>query len=336
MQVLLFYVYHSLGEQAEEETSIQRELCLKLELVGRVRVASEGINGTLYGSREQLESYMKQTQDTLKRNDIDWKMSQASSAEPEFETLIVKHVKELVSMNRALEYSKEATATHLTPFEFHDKCLKGNVAIIDVRNTYEYAIGHFKNAIDPETRQFSDFEQWFKTKGVHMVQDNQDLLLYCTGGIRCEKASIVVKQCIKNVNVFQLQGGIHRYMEAIKNDSQFLGQNFVFDKRRTQPQCISSQVIGTCITCDQPWELYHDSRRCHKCRILVLVCDGCIQQEARTFCKAHCLLNPHADKTEISKQLESIQIKIKNSKPRSSARRRLNKQHRELGLHFLT
>ncbi|GBG29195.1 Thiosulfate sulfurtransferase/rhodanese-like domain-containing protein 2 [Hondaea fermentalgiana] len=322
-QVLLYYCYSQVAD-ASVLASAQESLMRDLNLKGRVRVAREGINGTLAGAAQDLERYKRETERALESDDIDWKTSPVKAAanlvqegqdrtDDVFEGVLVKVVDNLVAAKGTRmgqgDYSPESTGVHLSPEDFHatiSAAAPEDIALIDVRNQYEYEVGHFRGAINPCTRKFSDFETWFVSEGARLVQNKQKVLMYCTGGIRCETASIMVKEVLernavrenqdnqqhqldeqqdrkqalpsrdsdcsasKTPAVFQLKGGIHRYLEAFP-EGHFAGRNFVFDGRILQPAPgTGEKTVGKCAYCHGSWDTHLEDRRCKKCRMLVL------------------------------------------------------------------
>jgi len=330
-KVLLYYCYEPIEDVATTVTR-QREQLEKLQLLGRIRVASEGINGTLSGSSAALDAYCASLAAELKRDDIDWKWSPLVDGLHPFDGVLVQETRDLVgSEPGAPGYATDSTATHLSPEEFHNKVADQTpekTAVIDVRNTYEYDVGHFEGAINPGTRKYSEFEDWFRNRGAELVRGKESVLMYCTGGIRCEKASIAVRKVLGEdcPPLFQLKGGIHRYLEAFDpQESKFKGRNFVFDKRVVQPMPREGpvEVVGRCQVCDAKWDTIVEERRCDKCRMLILVCDDCAANpDAKAWCTAHVYLDPkkssiemiQAKKDELSARLKTVQGRRNKSK----------------------
>ncbi len=322
----MFILYYSYVEIKDPATvcAEQRKLCEELHLLGRIRVSFEGLNGTLNGTERELEEYIQRTDALF--GPIHWKRStylpEKEEQAQKFTTLSCQVTKEVVSLDLPEEETEVMKATppgvHLTPVEFHqelDKALtnteatdgtndtsSGNssscnnddrdLVLIDVRNIYETRIGAFEvpsgckriQKIDPCTRKFSDFTK--------VIDDNIDklkekkILMYCTGGVRCERASSYLRT--KGLDsVFQLYGGIHNYMENFPTGGYFKGKNFVYDPRRAVPcQHGTENVIGKCFYCAKLYDDYSAEIRCSQCRMLVLVCDDCqssSQQEVQNF-----------------------------------------------------
>ena len=148
-----------------------------------------------------------------------------------------------------------------------------------MRNIYETRIGRFDKpnarvqVIDPCTRKFSDFSR-VVDKLVEEIKSKK-VLMYCTGGVRCERASSYLK--LKGIeDVYQLNGGIHSYQETFPDGGLFKGKNFVYDPRISVPYANCNSVIGRCMICDSPADDYRPQIRCKSCRMLVLVCVTCI------------------------------------------------------------
>jgi len=159
-----------------------------------------------------------------------------------------------------------------------------DAVLIDCRNHKEYSIGRFEGAVDPNTRTFSEFFDWVKSK--ESIFSDKKVFMYCTGGIRCEKASAFVRQNTGAKDVYHLKGGIHRYLEKYGSTGHFRGKNFVFDRRIAQggEDC---DVVGKCRYCDKPWDQFQAGNVCTVCRELVLVCDQCNSQAVELHCSDH-------------------------------------------------
>jgi predicted sulfurtransferase len=282
---------------------------------------------------------------------VDWKFSSTVADENDglviepFPDLKISLVKEIVStggMVPVQNVGSEMAGRHLSPKEFHNLLMNSHhhnkndnnasplpnskeIVLIDVRNTFEHDIGHFihphtgQAAMSPEMVTFSSFDQTFCAKYADSLKDKK-VLMYCTGGIRCEKASVMLKQRgVQDVN--QLQGGIHRYLEQYGRDGCFKGLNFVFDQRvgikpppppagtpvpkqtqsankddvqqqeqrKHEPVASPQQhdVVGRCSECQLPFDEICGSRVCTVCRDLVLVCHTC-RRGNHTLREYHC------------------------------------------------
>jgi len=155
---------------------------------------------------------------------------------------------------------------------------RGDVVLIDVRNIYETEIGKFEcpagiPVLDPKTRKFKEFKN-FVDANKHELRDKQ-VLMYCTGGVRCERASAYLR--LSGVrDVSQLSGGIHSYQEAFPGGEGFFrGKNFVYDRRIAVPHKHLDEVVGHCRLCGASYDDYKPQVRCGCCRMLQLVCSDC-------------------------------------------------------------
>lgn len=315
-----------------------KQLCETLGLKGRLLIAAEGINGTVSASSQKIlekfihsmehfdlirdcglpkthseqndamEDCMDLSKECLLFSGIDWKISTSHTPLEPFPDLKVSVVKEIISTGGIITVAdiERDGGIHLSPEEFHSTIRDhpDDVVLVDVRNTFEHAIGHFvhptthRPAINPETVTFSSFDATFCARNASHLQD-KTVLMYCTGGIRCEKASVMLKQ--RGVkNVCQLSGGIHRYLERYGDDGYFKGKNFVFDQRVAQcpSECqnptkshsvcdTTMTVVGKCIECHKPFDEIDGSRVCSVCRDLVLVCPQCQVTLREYHCARH-------------------------------------------------
>ena len=296
--VILFYRYMSMtSEEAAALAAEQRRLGEELALRGRVLVASEGINGTVQGTREAACAYEASVRSFFGEA-VDFKRSEAS-AEAVFPDFAVKEVPELVSFGLQPSVKLDVTgetAVHLKPTDFHrllEDTPQEELCLLDVRNSFEYEVGHFEGARDPGMLHTA---QWPRYVDKHLQEmQGKRVMMYCTGGIRCEKASAYLRRRLEETpgaeaEVFQLEGGIHRYLEAFPDGGKFRGANFVFDKRaKMRPEDAEKAVIGKCSECRSPWDAHHGGRVCCVCRALVLVCDACDAASAHGeyYCAEH-------------------------------------------------
>lgn len=212
-----------------------------------------------------------------------------------FTSLSIRIVKELVTLSSfPLPKSAEVSdaGRHLSAVEFHSVLSDaGNIqderenrtVLLDARNLYETRIGKFSTpnveTLDPEIRQYSDLPSWIDNNAEKLQGKN--ILMYCTGGIRCEMASAYIKSKGAGFeNVFQLYGGIQRYLEQFPDGGFFKGKNFVFD-HRVSVGSLDSKILGTCLLCNSSFDDYSSRTRCMYCRMLVLICKNC--QDTNSF-----------------------------------------------------
>jgi len=269
--VLLFYKYVRIDEP-EKVRDEQRGLCEKLNLRGRILVAREGINGTLEGNSEFVGEYIEEMKRDPRFIDIDCKKSPGTGNA--FPKLCVKVKQEIVksTLGEEIDPTKD-TGTYIDPEELHGWFKEGrDFTVIDMRNNYEFVSGHFEGAVDPGLGNFRDL----KTKIPEMEHlKEKPVVTVCTGGVRCEKASAYLKK--KGFeNVFQLKGGIHRYIEKYPGE-YFKGGLYVFDGRvvidTAPPE--KKVIVGTCVFCKAPTENYADDDSVVPSR-QILCCEECL------------------------------------------------------------
>lgn len=280
-KIIIYYKYIYIKDP-NSLADWHREFCKSLNLTGRIIIAYEGINGTLGGSIEALEIYT----DALNLNhlfsDIDFKESEGSSAC--FPRLSIKVKDEIVKLGvDSKVISAEDAGIHLTPHEVHELLTKkpDNLVILDTRNDYESRIGKFEGAILPEIQNFRDLPDYID-KNIQLFED-KDVLMYCTAGVRCERATAYLKS--KNVaqKVYQIKGGIHCYVEKFP-DGFFRGKNYVFDGRISLP--VTSDILSNCHSCTQSCDKYTNCLNA-ECKKQIIICTNCLAQSHNT-CSAQC------------------------------------------------
>ncbi|XP_030050312.1 thiosulfate sulfurtransferase/rhodanese-like domain-containing protein 2 [Microcaecilia unicolor] len=288
-EVLLYYCY-CVVEDPWQICAWQRALCQCLHLTGKVRIATEGINGTVGGSKVATNLYIEAllSHPLFKSNLCreDFKTSEGGAHC--FPDLRVGVFKEIVPMeidpNRI---SYKETGIHLSPEEFHkevEKYLsvtdqsKSDTILLDCRNFYESKIGKFQNSLAPDIRKFSYFPVYVD-QNLELFRDKR-VLMYCTGGIRCERGSAYLRSKAVCKEVYQLKGGIHKYLEQFPHGF-YRGKLFVFDDR----YAISSntEVISECKYCGVAWDQYKLCSTQHCCQ-LVLTCSMCQGRGLTTCC----------------------------------------------------
>lgn len=230
-RILLYYHYTTIEDPAAFAQEHLQD-CKDLGLKGRILVAGEGINGTVSGTTEQTNAYMKMMKNHPLFDGIVFKIDEAEGHA--FKKMHVRPRPELVNLSLEDDINPhEITGEHLSPADFFEQMQREDTVVLDVRNTYEYDVGHFRGAIRPDVETFRDTPQW--------VRDNRELfegkrvLTYCTGGIRCEKFSGWLKR-EGFEDVAQLHGGIATYgKDPVVKGQLWDGQMYVFDERLTVP-----------------------------------------------------------------------------------------------------
>ena len=308
--VLLYYKYTDVTSLAGGREGLRtwyEMSCLELGLVGRVRVAKDGVNATLGGSLQSLRRHCDQME-AKGFEGIDFKLDRShgalnerTRAESGFDRLRVQETDEVVSLGpRAAGILAKEGAPHLSPEDFHRElsdAKEGEVVLVDVRNVYESRIGKFQcegvKTLVPETRTFAQFPRWADTRERELR--GKRIMMYCTGGVRCEKASAFIKSMGDGFeNVVQLKGGIQRYLESFPEGGHYKGKNFVFDSRSSvSPRLVRPEdcTVGRCAGCGVPCDSYGLRARCGRCRLLLLLCEPCARDETldtRALCEACC------------------------------------------------
>ncbi|MBT4855963.1 rhodanese-related sulfurtransferase [bacterium] len=280
--ILLYYKYVEV-ESPKAIMKWQRELCEELELTGRILIAHEGINGTVGGSIESAQAYIKAMNEHPLFGGIDFKISPGSSEYFPRLRIVVKE--EICALGVSPEELTVADGgVHLTPEQTHELLSNqpDDLVILDTRNNYESDIGKFDDAIIPDIKNFRDFPQY--------VEDNLEtykdkpVLMYCTGGVRCERATAYLKQKGIAKEVYQIEGGIQRYGEKYP-DGFFRGKNYVFDSRISVK--VNDDVLGSCYICEKPNDDYYNCVNA-LCNRHFIGCKDCIVKY-NNACSSQCL-----------------------------------------------
>jgi predicted sulfurtransferase len=342
--LLLFYQYASWSEsKADQLLAYLAKIAETRTLGGRVRVAPEGLNATIssvdcdgISAQRSLRHFCQD----LRQFDpevfaaTDFKFSEEISPDRHFKDLKLLPVKELVFYG--IDEKKAPLTkggTHVDAKEFHNMLEKESTVVIDVRNHYEAVIGRFDGQqqehkaphekgkeeegtaketatyLDPRMRKSTDFPKWLARPETQAKLQNKTVLMYCTGGVRCEKASAYMNsQMGESVKgIYQLQGGVERYLKQFPDGGHWRGKNFVFDKREAvsaenpdgdggvvRKEAAKKKVVDTaeakCCICDKDWHRYIGKKKCRMCGVPVLMCDGCMSRSKREDLLARCPL----------------------------------------------
>jgi UPF0176 protein len=283
VKIILYYNFSPIAD-AHAFIKAHREFCKSHELMGRIYVSDEGINGTLAGSVVNVEAYEHYLRSQPGFAKTEFK-EDFSDVIP-FARMIVKHRPEIVSLRAdiALDPSTEG-AGYLEPADWRAVMESGeDYVMIDVRNNYESKVGHFEGAILPDLENFYDFPQWVDACG---IDKSTKVLMYCTGGIRCEKFSILMrKKGYKDVN--QLHGGILNYAKQ-ERGAHFKGKCFVFDDRLVVPvNPDDEEPISLCELSGRPSDMYINcaNMECNRlfvcCEEAAVKMEGCCSEACRT------------------------------------------------------
>lgn len=265
--------------------AVQKDLENKadeLNVKGLVILGTEGFNSTCAASTvESFEAWKQFIREYFKTPDLFFKDSVSPKAP--FRRFKAKIREEIVTTGIPEMMPPEGVNHHLTPTEWN-RVMKEekDFVMIDTRNWYEYKIGTFKGALNPNIEKFTDFPQYIESQG---ISKDKKMLIFCTGGIRCEKGILELQDKGYN-NVYQLEGGILNYMKEYPRD-QFEGECFVFDHRVALDADLQpSQKYGLCPHCGQPSEVKIECKRCDSEE---LICVDCMKVEHKQdTCSKNC------------------------------------------------
>lgn len=242
-RVLLYYIYSPI-EHPEQYREEHHLLCLRLNLLGRIIVAPEGLNGTVSGLTADCEAYMAALHADPRFAGIEFKVDEADGHT--FQKLHVRVKPEIVHSDLPVDPLRQ-TGVHLEPEEFRQLKNDPDVVLVDMRSNYEHEVGRFKGAITFDMENLRELPEHI-TEIEHLKNSGKKIITYCTGGIKCEKASAyLLSQGFDNV--YQLHGGIIKYgMEAGGED--FDGECYVFDNRVTVPvNHVNPVTVSVCYRC---------------------------------------------------------------------------------------
>jgi UPF0176 protein len=292
-KILLYYKFTPIADPAAVRLW-QKTLTESLNLRGRILVSRHGINGTVGGEMDDLKKYIKATKEFAGFKDITFKWSDGSRED--FPRMSVKARRELVGFKNSddeFEVDEKGViggGVHLKPKQVHELVEKygDDVVFFDGRNEHEAKIGRFKNAIVPNTNTSRDFIAELESDKYDDLK-NKKIVTYCTGGIRCEVISSMMKKRGFN-EVYQIDGGIVKYGEAYGDDGLWEGSLRVFDNRMTIDFSDHAKTIGRCSHCEGPTNNFENCAWAN-CNDLVLICLNCKQNPDLLFHTKACRQN---------------------------------------------
>lgn len=285
-KIVLFYKFTPLADP-EAIRLWQRELCERYGLTGRILISPDGINGTVGGPMADVKRYVRRTKEYAPFKGIDFKWSDGTG--DDFPRLSVKVREEIVTFGVPDEIKVDQDGvvgggTHLSPEQVHELVAEhgDDVVFFDGRNALEAEVGRFRGAVVPDVSTTKDFIAELDS-GKYDDLKTRPVVSYCTGGIRCEVLSALMRNRGFE-QVYQIDGGIVRYAEQYGDDGLWDGSLFVFDKRMTVDYSDHTKVIGSCAVCSGPTKEFLDCAL-DGCKALEVVCSGC--QAESPLCTGH-------------------------------------------------
>lgn len=281
-KVIAFYAFFPVDDP-HEEVRRHHEFCSNRDMTGRIYISEEGYNGQLSGAEEDALEYIAWMKKDERFANIDFKLHDYPSNA--FAKMTIKYRKQIVALDEPVDVKK--TGIHLNAEEW-DKMIDENdenTILIDVRNDYEWKVGHFKGAALPKLETFREFPQYARDLKKERDPKKTRVMMYCTGGIRCELYSALMKEEGFD-SVFQLDGGVIKY--GLESEGRnWHGKLFVFDDRMVVPiSKKNNETISECHYCDKPVDRYFNCSNMD-CNELIIACPTCYQ-EHKGCCSADC------------------------------------------------
>ena len=275
-RVAALYKFSKILDPLELHNEIRLRL-KNLSINGTILVGKEGINGTISSSKKNLSSAINYIKSIKGFEDLDIKLS--SSDKNPFIRLKVKLKKEIVTIGDESIDPTETVGEYVESKDWNNLIDHKDTIIIDTRNNYEFSIGTFKNSLNPQTTKFREFPKWInKQKFTSKEKKGKNIAMFCTGGIRCEKASSLMKK-EGFENVYHLKGGILKYFESVPEDkSRWEGECFVFDDRVSVKHDLSEGSYDMCHGCRMPITNYDKKSKKY---IRGVACPSCFDKTSK-------------------------------------------------------
>jgi len=300
--ICLFYQYvEPTWDKREHRVamSVCNELAKRHGITGRGRCAAEGLNCTLTAPAESVRAFCQGLRDWNPLfNETDFKFTDGLEYGKRFKAFTLQKKEELVAYGLPPEQApslEKNEAKHVEAIEYHKMMTEKDTVIIDVRNYYESVLGHFKppeggaELLDPMMRNSREFPKWLNMPETQEKLKGKKIMMYCTGGIRCERASALLSQIeeetpdFKTQGIVMVRGGIERYMRTFPEGGFWKGKNYLFDRRFEQVpeekshEALEKDVESKCCICKHPWGWYRGGHKCKEklCEVPVIVCDTC-------------------------------------------------------------
>lgn len=284
-KVILFYGFSPIVD-SEALLLWQKDLCESHNLKGRILISPHGINGTLGGQMSDLKKYVSKTRKYKSFEKIAFKWSDGTGND--FPRLRIDVKNELVSFGNPNEIKVNENGVigggvHLRPEQVQELVAErgDDVIFFDGRNSYEAKIGKFKNAVVPDVESTRDFVREIESGKYDHFKD-KPVVTYCTGGIRCEILSVVMRNRGFN-EVYQMDGGMVKYGERFGDEGLWEGSLYIFDERMAMDFSDKTKVIGQCERCQAPTKIYRNCKT-GTCFELILLCDACATLPSNISC----------------------------------------------------
>jgi UPF0176 protein len=269
--VAALYKFHPIAD-CDKERGPLASLCCALRVKGTLLLAPEGINGTIAGSDDAIGRVLEHIRRLVGETGLEVKFSRARS-QP-FHRMKVRIKREIVTMGEPDIDPLQSVGHYVSPADWNELIGEPGTILIDTRNDYEVAVGTFQGAINPKTTTFREFPAWFEAERGRLFSNGTPpkIAMFCTGGIRCEKATAFLRaQGLEDV--YHLQGGILKYLETVPPEqSLWQGECFVFDQRVTVAHGLAPGSYALCHACrlpvsaaDRRSELYEEGVSCPAC-----------------------------------------------------------------------
>ena len=265
LTVFGFYKFKKSNFLKKNKEFLQREI-LKNNIRGTIILSQEGINGTIAGKRRNISQIIKSLKKIFNFKDFDSKNMSQSRFQP-FNKGKIKIKNEVVPLGLKINSNNKKLNRYISGKSWNKLISNKETLVVDARKPFEYDVGTFKNSINPNIQNFRDFPKYLKN-----IDKAKPVAMFCTGGIRCEKASIFLKR--KGFkNVFQLKGGIINYLNKIeRKDSLWKGECFVFDNRVSLKHKLKQGTYSVCSGCRKPFspkdkksKKYEEGVSCPRC-----------------------------------------------------------------------
>lgn len=269
-----FYKYHHLSNLEDFRNNLYLNLD-KLGVLGRIYIAQEGINAQISVPEENLDAFKTYLYNIDFLNGVRLNVAVDDNGKSFFKLKVLIRKKIVADGLDDSSFDVTNCGVHVNAVEFNKLADDPNTLIVDMRNHYESEVGHFKGAICPDVDTFR--EELQVVEDLMKEHKDKNLLMYCTGGIRCEKASAWMKH-LGFKNVFQLEGGIIKYTKEVKEaglENKFIGKNFVFDERLGER--ITEDVIAVCHQCGSACD-DHTNCKNDGCHLLFIQCKACAEK----------------------------------------------------------